>query len=90
VLVLCAAGDPVHFFLLVLDSFKPQGTPKLKQTQTPNTFPRAGTIPIVNRTGGLADTVRDVADGGVPEHSRNGFVLNGAANSAGHRAAALY
>lgn len=38
----------------------------------------AGTVPIVSHTGGLADTVRDVADNGVPEHERNGFVFSGA------------
>ena len=59
---------------------------KLQDTQTmrevpPNRPPNlpTGTIPIVNHTGGLADTVRDVADGGVPEHERNGFVFSGEA-----------
>ena len=33
--------------------------------------PRFGTIPIVRRTGGLADTVVDIADGGAPEAVRN-------------------
>ncbi|KAI8473263.1 MAG: hypothetical protein J3K34DRAFT_519107 [Monoraphidium minutum] len=55
---------------------------------------RYGTIPIVNHTGGLADTVRDVADGNVPEHERNGFVFCGrdeaAVEAAVHRAVDAY
>ena len=38
---------------------------------------RFGTIPIVRRTGGLADTVVDIADGGAPEAVRNGVVFDG-------------
>lgn len=44
-------------------------------TQPPPLLP--GTVPIVNHTGGLADTVRDVADQGVAERDRNGFVFSG-------------
>jgi len=36
---------------------------------------RYGTIPVVNATGGLADTVFDVANSNVPEGDRNGFVF---------------
>jgi glycogen synthase len=32
-------------------------------------------VPIVNATGGLADTVRDVSDTNFPENERNGFVF---------------
>jgi len=44
---------------------------------------RYGTVPIVNHTGGLADTVKDVADNGVPDHDRNGFVFSGARRACG-------
>jgi glycogen synthase len=37
---------------------------------------RYGTIPVVNATGGLADTVYDVANSAVPEGERNGFVFS--------------
>lgn len=36
---------------------------------------RYGTIPVVSATGGLADTVYDVANTAVPEGQRNGFVF---------------
>ena len=47
---------------------------------------RFGTIPIVRRTGGLADTVVDIADGGAPEAVRNGVVFDGLEASAARHA----
>mmetsp|Transcript_25344 Transcript_25344/g.63457 ORF Transcript_25344/g.63457 Transcript_25344/m.63457 type:complete len:704 (-) Transcript_25344:737-2848(-) len=37
-----------------------------------------GALPVVRKTGGLADTVFDVDDAGVAEHLKNGFVFEGA------------
>ena len=37
-----------------------------------------GALPLVRKTGGLADTVHDLDDHAVPEEKRNGFVFEGA------------
>ena len=39
---------------------------------------RYGALPVVRRTGGLADTIKDVDDSAVPEEQKNGFVFDGA------------
>jgi starch synthase len=39
---------------------------------------RYGTPPVVNRTGGLADTVVNTSPATLKDHSANGFVLDGA------------
>ena len=38
---------------------------------------RYGCLPLVRKTGGLADTVVDVDDAGAPEAAKNGFVFEG-------------
>eukprot|EP00882_Tetradesmus_deserticola_P025296 GHRQ01027772.1.p2 GENE.GHRQ01027772.1~~GHRQ01027772.1.p2 ORF type:complete len:243 (+),score=100.64 GHRQ01027772.1:275-1003(+) len=63
---LYAAAD----IILIPSFFEPCGLTQLIAL-------RYGTIPVVNATGGLADTVQDVSNESVPEVERNGFVFHG-------------
>lgn len=45
-----------------------------------------GALPVVRKTGGLADTVFDVDDKGVTEEMKNGFVFEGADHASLERA----
>ncbi|KXZ52403.1 hypothetical protein GPECTOR_9g447 [Gonium pectorale] len=70
-----AASD----MLLVPSMFEPCGLTQLIAL-------RYGTVPIVRETGGLADTVRDVAHSPAPEHERNGFTFAGTDEPAAQKA----
>ena len=65
--LLYAAADMV----LVPSMFEPCGLTQMIAMEY-------GALPVVRKTGGLADTVFDLDDHGVPEEKRNGFVFEGA------------
>ena len=65
--LLYAAADIV----LVPSMFEPCGLTQMIAMEY-------GALPLVRKTGGLADTVHDLDDYAVPEEKRNGFVFEGA------------
>ena len=65
--LLYAAADIV----LVPSMFEPCGLTQMIAMEY-------GALPLVRKTGGLADTVHDLDDHAVPEEKRNGFVFEGA------------
>ena len=69
--LLYAAAD----FVLVPSMFEPCGLTQMIAMEY-------GALPIVRKTGGLADTVFDLDDGSKPYDDRNGFVFEGADNGA--------
>jgi starch synthase len=69
--LLYAAAD----FVLVPSMFEPCGLTQMIAMEY-------GALPIVRKTGGLADTVFDLDDGAKPYDERNGFVFEGADNHA--------
>jgi starch synthase len=68
---LYAAAD----FVLVPSMFEPCGLTQMIAMEY-------GALPVVRKTGGLADTVFDMDDPSKPYDDRNGFVFEGADNYA--------
>lgn len=83
-----AGNRQVHFVLRTSEELAHQIFAGADMLLVPSLFEPCGltqmiamhhaTVPIVRRTGGLADTVFDVDTSGLPEHDTNGFTFDDA------------